>query len=478
MNKTLLTDFYELTMGQTYFDNNELNKKVYFDCFFRKNPFKGGYTLKGGLEELINYILNFKFTKEDIIYLRSLNCFSDSYLDYLSNLKFTGDIWAILDGTPVFANEPNIIVRANIIEAQIIETALLTYFNHANLVLTKAKRITEPIKNIPVMEFGARRGPGDAGIEVSKYAYIGGCVGTSNTLAGMIYDIPVMGTMAHSMISSAKDEYTAFLNYAKSNPNNCVFLVDTYNTLESGIPNAIKVAQDYLIPNGYKFKGIRIDSGNLAELSKKARKMLDEAGFYETGICLSNGLNEKSIAKLKEDEAKFNSLGVGDNIACPLDIMGGVYKLVATEENGQIIPKIKISDDSLKTINPGFKKVYRLYSKDTHKIMADVVALYDEILPNDNLTLDINEFEKITLSNYEVKELLVPIFKDGKLVYKMPKAKEVRSYCDELFQTMPDELKRFDNPANYPVFLAPNLFKLKNEMLEEEKQVALTRRRG
>lgn len=286
-NKTMFTDYYEFTMGKTYFDKGETNKKVYFDVFFRTNPFKGGYTISGGLDNIIEYIENFKITDDDIEYLRQVSTFSEEYLEYLRNLKFTGDIFAIPDGTVVFPNEPIITVRANVIEAQLIETALLAYFNHGSLATTAAKRITTSAKGIPVMEFGPRRARGlESANDVSKYAYVGGCVGTSNTMCAMKNKIPAMGTMAHSMICADNSEYEAFLNYAKSNPDNCLFLVDTYNTLKSGIPNAIKVANEYLKPNGIKFKGIRIDSGDLAYLSKEARKMLDNAGYPDAGICL------------------------------------------------------------------------------------------------------------------------------------------------------------------------------------------------
>ena len=303
MNYTMMTDFYEFTMAQTYFDKGEINKKVYFDIFYRKNPFNGGYAISGGLDNIIKFINNFKITDKDIEFLRGTNKFSEEFLKYLKNLKFTGDLYAVKDGTVIFPNEPVITVRANVIEAQLLETALLSEFNHGTLVTTAAKRITNAAM-VPVMEFGARRARGkESAIEASKYAYIGGCAGTSNVYAGMKYDIPVMGTMAHSMICDADSEYEAFLDYAKSNPYDCVFLVDTFDTLRSGIPNAIKVAKDYLVPNGYPFKGIRIDSGDLAYLAKEARKMLDNAGFTDAKICVSNGLNENAIINLIKEGA-------------------------------------------------------------------------------------------------------------------------------------------------------------------------------
>ena len=467
-NMTMLIDFYEFTMGQTYFDKGEENKKAYFDVFFRKNPFKGGYTISGGLDKIIEYIKNFHFTDSDINYLRQIRNFSEDYLNYLKNLKFTGDIYAIPDGTVVFPNEPVITVKANIIEAQLIETAILLYFNSASLYTTASKRITEAAQNKPVMEFGARRGRSDeATIESSKYAYIGGCAGTSNTISALINNIPAMGTMAHSMICDADSEYQAFLDYAKSNPNNCVFLVDTYNTLKSGVPNAIKVANDYLKPNNIPFKGIRIDSGDLAYLSKEARKMLDEAGFTDAKICLSNGLDEHTIKSLIEQGACVDSFGVGDNIAAANDRVGGVYKLVGVEENGKIIPRIKVSDTKEKTINPHYKKVYRFYDKTTGYALGDVLAVHDEIIPYDKFTL-INpndEFKTTTITNYSVRPLQVPIFINGELVYESPSIEERKKYCEEDFKTIYPEIKRSLNPHEYYVDLTLKLLNLKKELI-------------
>lgn len=472
-NKTLMTDFYELTMAQTYFDQGKQGEEVYFDIFFRKNPFNGGYTISGGLEETINYIKNFNFNKEEINYLRSLNQFSEKFLNYLETLKFEGDIYSVPDGTIVFPNETVLTVKAPIITAQLLETALLANFNHASLVTTAAKRITNEAGDIPVMEFGARRARGiDSAIEASKYAYIGGCCGTSNTLAGMKYNIPVLGTMAHSLVTESNDEYQAFLNYAKSNKDNCVFLVDTYDTLKSGIPNAIKVANDYLKPNGLKFKGVRIDSGDLAYLSKKTRKLLDEAGYTETGICLSNGLNEYTIRDLKLQGAFINSLGVGDNIAASKERVGGVYKLVATIEDNREIPKIKVSNDSIKTINPGHKKVYRFYDKKEGYALGDLLALSDEVIPNDKYTLihPVETWKQKELTNYHVRDLLVPIFKDGQLVYQTPNIEETKAYCNNEFNTLYEEIKRIDNPHEYYVDLSDKLRKLKEELINTHKK--------
>ena len=472
MNKTMMIDFYEFTMAQTYFDKGEENKKVYFDIFFRSNPFNSGYTLMGGLDEIIDYINNFKITNEDIEYLKSTGSFTNEFLNYLKCLKFTGDIYAIPDGTPIFPNEPVITVRANVIEAQLLETALLACFNHASLVTTAAKRITNAAGNVPVMEFGARRARGiEAANEASKYGYIGGCSGTSNVYASKKYNIPALGTMAHSLVCDADDEYEAFLSYAKSNPNNCVFLVDTFDTLRSGIPEAIKVARDYLIPNGYKFKGIRIDSGDLAYLSKEARKMLDEAGFTDTKICLSNGLNAETIESLKLQGACFDSLGVGDNIAASKERMGGVYKLVAIENQGEIIPKIKVSNDTIKTINPGYKKVYRFYDKETGYALGDVIALSDELIPKSEYTLvsPTDEWKQTTIRNYDVRELQIPIYLNGELVYDNPTTQEKRNYCTEEFKTLYPEIKRLKNPHEYYVDLTIKLLKLKKELINKAR---------
>lgn len=470
MNKTLMTDFYELTMAQTYFNLHEENKVAYFDIFFRSNPFNGGYAISGGLDAIIDYVLNFKFDDEDIEYLRSCGCFSEEFLSYLKDLKFTGDIYAVEDGTVIFKDEPVITVKAKIIEAQILETALLAAFNHGTLVTTASKRITNAAGTIPVMEFGARRARGiDSAIDASKYAYIGGCCGTSNTIAAKMYDIPALGTMAHSLVCDNTDEYQAFLDYAKSNPNNCTFLVDTYDTLKSGVPNAIKVANDYLTPNGFKFKGIRIDSGDLAYLSKKARKMLDDAGYKDTKICLSNGLNEETIKSLLDQGASIDSIGCGDNIAASLERVGGVYKLVAVEQNGKIVPKIKVSNDQIKTITPGAKKLYRFYDKETGYALGDVICLKQEQIPLDQYTLicPTEEWKTSTITNYNVVDLRKRIFKKGKLVYALPTVRERKKYCEEQFKTIYPEIKRLHNPHEYYVDLSEKLLHLKKKMINE-----------
>lgn len=478
MNYTMMTDFYEFTMAQTYFDKGEMNKKVYFDIFYRKNPFNGGYAISGGLDNIIKFINNFKITDKDIEFLRGTNKFSEEFLKYLKNLKFTGDLYAVKDGTVIFPNEPVITVRANVIEAQLLETALLSEFNHGTLVTTAAKRITNAAM-VPVMEFGARRARGkESAIEASKYAYIGGCAGTSNVYAGMKYNIPVMGTMAHSMICDADSEYEAFLDYAKSNPYDCVFLVDTFDTLRSGIPNAIKVAKNYLVPNGYPFKGIRIDSGDLAYLAKKARKMLDNAGFTDAKICVSNGLNENAIINLIKEGAPIDSIGAGDNIAASKERVGGVYKLVAIEKDNNIIPRIKVSEDTIKTINPGYKKLYRFYDKKTNYALGDVIALNDEIIPKDKYTLvSPTEIWKTTdLENYNVRLMTEVIFKNGNQVYKEPTIKQKKYYCDNEFNTIYPEIKRLDNPHQYYVDLTNKLRELKEAMIMEVRNTKVKKK--
>lgn len=471
-NKTMMTDFYELTMAQVYFDQGKKDEKAYFDIFFRTNPFKGGYTMTGGLGETIEYLQNFKFDNEDIDFLRTTGSFSEEFLAYLKDLKFTGDVYAMPDGTAAFPNEPVLTVRANMVEAQIIETALLANFNHGTLVTTKAKRITSEAEGIPVMEFGARRARGcDSAIEASKNAYIGGCVGTSNVYAGKKYGIPVLGTMAHSLVQESECEYEAFLAYAKSHPNNCVFLVDTYDVLGSGIPNAIRVSKEYLEPNGYQLKGIRIDSGDLVYLSKAAKQMLVDAGYPDATICLSNGLDEHSIASMLNKGAVMDSIGAGDNIAASKERVNGVYKLVAVEKEGEIIPKIKVSEDTAKTINPGVKKVYRFYDFDSGKVLGDVIARNTEKIPTDKYTLvsDKDPWKQTTITDYTVRELQVPIFKNGELVYEEPTLKEKQRYCQKEFETLTDRIIDIDDPHTYYVDLSEEERDLKEYMLYDAK---------
>ena len=472
-NLTTMTDFYELTMSQAYFKAGKKDEVAVFDAFFRKNPLGGGYGVMGGVDRIIDFIKNAHFNEEDITYLRSTGQFTEDFLEYLKGFKFTGSISAIPDGTPVFGNEPIVTVKAPIIEAQIIETILLSFLNANICYTTAATRVVEAADGIGVMEFGARRAMGpEAALEASKCAVIAGCVGTSNVLAGQEYGVPVMGTMAHSLVTEADTEYEAFLNYAKAYPNNCVLLVDTYDVLKSGVPNAIRVAKEYLIPNGYKLKGIRIDSGDLAYLSKEAKKMFVKAGLPDVKICLSNGLNEKTIKALKEQGAVIDSIGLGDNIVLPDKArVGVVYKNVAVERNGEFVSRIKVSNDAAKAITPGYKKVYRFYDKETGYALGDVIALHEEHIPLDEFTLidPLNEHNTLTIKNYRVRELQVPIFVDGELVYEDPTIKEKQAYHAEEMKTLYPEVKRTENPHGYYIDLTRKLLELKKALILEAK---------
>lgn len=472
-NLTMMTDFYELTMSQAYFKAGKKDEVAVFDAFFRKNPLGGGYGVMGGVDRIIDFIKNAHFNEEDINYLRSTGQFTEDFLEYLKGFKFTGSISAIPDGTPVFGNEPIVTVKAPIIEAQIIETILLSFLNANICYTTAATRVVEAADGIGVMEFGARRAMGpEAALEASKCAVIAGCVGTSNVLAGQEYGVPVMGTMAHSLVTEADTEYEAFLNYAKAYPNNCVLLVDTYDVLKSGVPNAIRVAKEYLIPNGYKLKGIRIDSGDLAYLSKEAKKMFVKAGLPDVKICLSNGLNEKTIKALKEQGAVIDSIGLGDNIVLPDKArVGVVYKNVAVERNGEFVSRIKVSNDAAKAITPGYKKVYRFYDKETGYALGDVIALHEEHIPLDEFTLidPLNEHNTLTIKNYRVRELQVPIFVDGELVYEDPTIKEKQAYHAEEMKTLYPEVKRTENPHGYYIDLTRKLLELKKALILEAK---------
>lgn len=467
----LVTDLYEFTMSNGYFER-EVDEIAYFDIFFRKVPDKGGYAIVAGLEQIIDYIENLSFDEEDINYLRSLNLFSEKYLEYLSNFKFSGDIWAIPEGTVVFPGEPLITVRAHIVEAQLLETAMLLLLNHQSLIATKTSRIVRAAQGRPVMEFGARRAHGvSAAVYGARAAIIGGAVGTSCVLTAQRFGVPASGTMAHSWIQSFESEYEAFKAYAEIYPNNALFLVDTYNTLESGIPNAIKVFDEVLKPKGIRPLGIRLDSGDLAYLSKKAREMLDEAGYPDCKICVSNSLDEYLITSLFNQDAKIDSFGVGENLITAKSdaVFGGVYKLVAVEKDGKITPKIKISENIEKITNPSFKKVYRFYNKDTNYAIADVVTLADETIPEDGYQLfdEHNTWKKKYITNYYVKELQEKIFENGKLVYKAPELKEIAKYSKEQLDTIWDEVKRLRNPQKYYVDISQKLYDLKTEMLNQ-----------
>ena len=471
---TLLTDLYELTMMQGFFET-KAHENVIFDVFYRSNPEGAAYSITAGLEGVIDYINNLHFEPEDIEYLRSLNLFQEDFLDYLKNFRFTGDIYAIPEGTVVFPKEPLLKICAPIMEAQIIETAILNMINHQSLICTKAARVVYAAGG-GVMEFGLRRAQGpDAGIYGARAAVIGGCIATSNVLAGQMFDIPVRGTHAHSWVMSFKTELEAFRTYANMYPDNCILLVDTYDTLKYGVPHAIQVF-DELKAKGIqpKLYGIRLDSGDLAYLSKKARQMLDEAGHTEAIISASSDLDEYLIDSLRSQGAKITSWGVGTNLItsknCPA--FGGVYKLAAvTDENGVYKPKIKVSENIVKVTNPGNKTIFRLYDKDTGKIRADLISLADETYdPNETLMIfdPISTWKKTWLKGgtYTIRELLVPVFIQGKCVYESPSVMEIRDYCQKELDTLWDESRRLVNPQEVYVDLSKPLWDLKNSLLD------------
>lgn len=476
-NLTLLTDLYELTMMQGYFKNKDRNEPVIFDAFYRSNPCGGGYAVSAGLEQVIQYIRELHFDQEDITYLSSLGIFSPDFLDYLSSFRFSGDIYAIPEGTVIFPREPIIKVVAPIMEAQLVETALLNIINHQSLIATKAARVCYAAKGDGIMEFGLRRAQGpDAGTYGARAAVIGGCIGTSNVLCGQLFGVPVKGTHAHSWIMSFPDEYTAFKTYADMYPSACILLVDTYDTLKSGVPNAIRVFTEMReagIP--LTFYGIRLDSGDLAYLSKKARQMLDEAGFPDAVISASNDLDEYLIDSLKAQGAAITSWGVGTNLITSKDnpSFGGVYKLAAVMgPEGKFIPKIKLSENTEKITNPGDKKIYRVYDKESGKIRADLICLVDEQYnENDDLLLfDPQEpWKKTKLKggSYTLRPLLEQIFKAGECCYTSPRVMDIRTYCQKELDTLWDETKRLVNPQEVHVDLSQPLYDMKIELLKK-----------
>ena len=474
INLTMLCDFYELTMGKGYFDHGMQDRIAYFDIFFRDVPDDGGYAIIAGLEQIVDYIQNLRFEPEDIEYLRGRGIFSEEFLEYLKNFRFSGDIWAVPEGTPIFPREPVITVRAPAIEAQLIETYLLLEFNHQSLIATKASRICRAAEGRAVLEFGSRRAQGIAGaVTGARAAFIGGCAGTACTVSDQIYGVPAAGTMAHSWVQMFDSEYDAFVSYCKSYPNNATLLVDTYNTLKSGIPNAIKAFNDVLKPLGITKCGIRLDSGDIAYLTRKARKMLDDAGWTECSITVSNSLDERIISEIIRQGAQVNSFGVGERLitskSCP--VFGGVYKLCAVEDNeGNIVPKIKISENVGKITNPGFKRLYRFYSKETGMAEADYICMSDEIV-DDSKPLRICDpdarWKSKLMENFKAVELQMPIFKNGELVYKLPELKEIKAYCADQMAALWPEVKRFDNPHQYYVDLSEKLMALKDRMLAE-----------
>lgn len=479
-NLTLLTDLYELTMMQGYFRNKAQNETVIFDAFYRNNPGDGGYAIACGLEQVIRYVQELHFSPEDIAYLRSLHIFDEDFLAYLADFHFSGDIYAIPEGTVIFPREPLVKVVAPIMEAQLMETAILNIINHQSLIATKAARVCHAARGDGIMEFGLRRAQGpDAGTYGARAAVIGGCIGTSNVLCGQLFDVPVKGTHAHSWIMSFPDEYSAFKAYADMYPNACILLVDTYDTLKSGVPNAIKVFTEMReagIP--LTFYGIRLDSGDLAYLSKKARKMLDDAGFPDAVISASNDLDEFLIDSLKEQGAAITSWGVGTNLITSKDCpsFGGVYKLAAIQApDGSFIPKIKLSENSEKITNPGNKKIYRIYEKESGKIKADLICMEDETYDEsqDLMLFDPLEPWKKTLlkaGTYTLRELMVQVFSKGKCVYTSPKTMEIRDYCLQEQDTLWEETRRLVNPHKVYVDLSDKLYQTKIDLLNEMGQ--------
>lgn len=476
-NLTLLTDFYEITMAGGYFENNFKDKIAYFDMFYRKNPDNAGFAIMAGVEQVVDYLKNLKFTDEDIDYLRSRNMFSEEFLDYMRTFEFSCDVWAIPEGTPIFPGEPIVTVKGPVIQAQFIETMILLCINHQSLIATKASRIVRAAQGRAVMEFGSRRAQGfDGAIYGARAAYIGGCVGTACTIVDKDMKIPALGTMAHSWVQMFDTELDAFRAYARRYPQSCTLLVDTYNVLKSGIPNAIKVFNEELVPNGYRPAGIRIDSGDITYLSKKARKMLDDAGFPDCKICASNSLDEYIIRDMLQQGAKVDIFGVGERLitSSSQPVFGGVYKLVAVEdENGNVTPKIKISENVEKITTPCFKNVWRLYDKDTNKAIADVITLHDEVI-DDTKPYELfdpeHTWKRKTVDNFIAVPLMKKYFEDGKLVQEMPTIEHLRHYCKAHLDTLWDEVMRFENPHTYYVDLSQDLWNIKNELLKSKNK--------
>ena len=473
-NLTMLCDFYELTMANGYFLTGKRDTVSYFDVFFRSIPDKGGFAITAGLEDVVRYIQDLRFTEEDIAYLRSKNLFDEAFLDYLRSFRFTGDLWAIPEGTPVFPNEPILTVRAPAIEAQFIETYVLLALNHQSLIATKANRIVRAAEGRTVLEFGSRRAQGASGaINGARACYIGGVNGTACTISDERYGVPAGGTMAHSWVQMFDSQYEAFKKYCEIYPHNAVLLVDTYNTLRSGIPDAIRAFNEVLKPRGITSCGIRIDSGDMAYLTRKAREMLDEAGWPGCKISVSNSLDEYIIKDILAQGAKIDLFGVGERMitAKSEPVFGGVYKVCAVENGaGEIIPKIKVSENVGKITNPHFKKVWRFYGRDTGKAIADYLSVWDETV-DDSGDFEIFDPEAVwkrkTVYNFEAKELQVPIFRKGELVYELPSLPAIRAFCAAQVDSLWEEVRRFDNPASYYVDLSQKLWDIKQKMLLE-----------
>ena len=474
INLTMLCDFYELTMGNGYFESGMADRITYFDVFFREVPDRGGFAIAAGLEQIVDYVQKLHFDEEDIEYLRGRGIFSEGFLAYLKEFRFTGDIWAVPEGTPIFPGEPVITVRAPAIQAQLLETYLLLEFNHQSLIATKANRVCRAAKGRAVLEFGSRRAQGIAGaVTGARAAFIGGCAGTACTVSDQLYGVPAAGTMAHSWVQMFPSEYEAFVAYCRAYPHNATLLVDTFNSLGSGIPNAIRAFNEVLKPLGITKCGIRLDSGDLAYLTQRARKMLDEAGWTECSITVSNALDERLITELLNQDAKIDSFGVGERLITSRSapVFGGVYKLCAVENgDGSLIPKIKVSENVGKITNPGFKKVYRFYNRSTGMAEADYICLRHETV-DDTQPLEICDpqarWKRKVMENFQAVELQVPIFRGGELVYQLPTLKEIKAYCAYQVSTLWPEVKRFDYPHQYYVDLSPELMELKDTMLAD-----------
>ena len=477
INLTMLCDFYELTMSNGYFKYGYKDRICYFDVFYRQCPDGGGFAIAAGLEQVVQYIQDLHFSEEDIAYLRARNLFDEDFLSYLADFKFTGDIWAVPEGTPIFPREPIMTIRAPAIQAQLIETYILLCINHQSLIATKANRVVRAAQGRTVLEFGSRRAQGaDAAILGARAAYIGGCNGTACTISDQLFGVRAGGTMAHAWVQMFDTEYEAFKTYCEIYPNNPTLLVDTYNTLKSGVPNAIRVFNEVLKPRGLTKCGIRLDSGDMTYLSKKARQMLDEAGWTDCQISVSNSLDEYIIQAILRQGAQIDVFGVGERLitARSEPVFGGVYKLVAVEEeDGTVTPKIKISENVGKITNPHYKKLYRFFGNDTGKAIADYLCVYDETVD------DSGEFEIVdpeatwktkVVYNFTAKQLMVPIFVGGELVYKLPTLEEIRTYCLQQVDTLWDEVKRFDNPHSYYVDLSKKLWDIKYGLLKGNSQ--------
>ena len=473
-NLTMLTDFYEITMANGYYAKGFQDKICYFDMFFRKVPDGGGFAIMAGVEQLVDYLNNLKFTDEDIAYLRKKGTFREEFLTYLKNFKFCCDVWIVPEGTPIFPGEPIVTVKGPAIQAQFVETMVLLCVNHQSLIATKANRIVRAAQGRAVMEFGSRRAQGfDGAVYGARAAYIGGCVGTACTISDEMFGVPALGTMAHSWIQLFDSEYEAFKAYAEEYPQNCTLLVDTYNVLKSGVPNAIKVFNEVLVPQGFRPAGIRIDSGDITYLSRKARKMLDDAGFEDCKICASNSLDEYIIRDMLMQGAKVDSFGVGERLITSSSepVFGGVYKLAAVQgENGEVIPKIKISENVAKITTPGFKEIWRLFDRETDKAIADVITLHGEIIDDEKpyTIFDPNHtWKKKTVENFRAVPLRNKIFEEGRCLYNPRALNAIRAYCIAQVDTLWEEVTRFENPHSYYVDLSKDLWEVKNKLLSE-----------